>query len=921
MPGKGKKATAGNRDSKDALASRRKSPAVTVDRQLARYRSMRDFSSTSEPSGDRASATDPRTLPFVIQKHAATRLHYDFRLGWRGVLKSWAVAKGPSYVVADKRLAVQVEDHPIEYGGFEGTIPKGQYGGGTVMLWDEGSWEPLGDADEGLRTGRLKFVLHGKKLRGHWTLVRMGGKAARESKPNWLLIKEHDEFERAADAGAITKEMPDSVITGRSLETIATAEDHIWDSRSGLAAEQRRAGEKQEEGAQSTPARKADAENGSRRRAKPMPSGTLSLAQYPREALPGFIAPQLASLSPSAPESGGWVHELKLDGYRIQAQMHRGKAKLFSRNGLDWTARMPNIAHAAQQLNVQTAVLDGEVVVLDEHGVSSFAALQAAFDKEKPAALIYFCFDLLHIDGHTLRGAPLQERKAMLRALIEQADQETLRFSEDFDADGALLFREACKLGAEGIISKRADAKYVSGRSANWIKTKCIHRQEFVIGGFTPPAKGGDGLGALLLGYNEDKHLRYAGRSGTGFTQKSAHALRKRLEALKQSARPFQSIAAAASRDAIWVKPELVAEIQFSTWTSDGMLRQASFKGLREDKPAMEVKQEQANPENTPRQASDKQHDKPHQNGAANENPPGRAAIRLTHAGKVIDEVSGLTKQNLADYYDAVAEKMLPYISGRPVSIVRCPDGSTGPCFFQKHFKTGLPAGTSSVDVPDTKTGKVEAYITISTKDALVGMAQMNVLEFHPWGARNDKLESPDRLVFDLDPDESIPWEVLAESAADVRKRLKKLGLTSFLKGTGGKGLHIVAPIVAEGSHPWPLIKDFSYGFVRQMEADNPQRYLTKVTKAARKGKIYLDYLRNERGATSVAPYSPRHRVGAPVSIPFAWSVLKADAMPLYAAADFKEWLPAIKRDPWAKLRTLQQRLTENALKAVGVAL
>lgn len=879
---------------------------------------MRDFAATREPSGGATDAGGAGALPFVIQKHAATRLHYDFRLGWDGVLKSWAVAKGPSYTVADKRLAVQVEDHPMEYGGFEGTIPKGQYGGGTVMLWDEGTWEPVGDAEEGLRAGRLKFVLRGHKLQGHWTLVRMGGKAARESKPNWLLIKEHDEFERPAKANAITDEMPDSVITGRSLDQIAAADDHVWDSRSGLAAQERSAEKTKKAkpapaGREADSAARADATNGKRRPTSKGSAGKLpSLKPYPREAMPGFIAPQLASSAPDAPTGSGWVHELKLDGYRIQAHLRNGKVKLFSRNGLDWTARMAGVAAAISELDAEAAVIDGEVVVLDEQGVSSFAALQASFDEKKPAALTYFCFDLLHLNGHALRGAPLTERKALLRNLMTQTDGDALRFSEGLDVDGAQMFAEACRLGAEGIISKRSDAKYVSGRSAGWTKTKCIHRQEFVIGGYTLPSKGGDGLGALLLGYNSDGKLRYAGRCGTGFTQKSARALRERLETLRRKTAPFAAMESAARKDALWVQPELVAEIQFSTWTSDDLLRQASFKGIREDKPAEEVNREHANPEETPKKPDRRQKQSSAHTAA-------HATVRLTHAGKVIDTASGLTKQQLADYYEAAAQKMLPHIAGRPLSIVRCPAGSTAKCFFQKHFKPGLPDGTGSVDVADKKNGKVTPFITVDSAAALVGMAQMNVLELHPWGARNRNIELPDRIIFDLDPDEAISWKVLAQSADEVRVRLKKLGLTSFLKGTGGKGLHIVAPIVAEEDHPWPVIKEFAHAFVRAMEAENPERYLTKMTKAARRGKIYLDYLRNERGATAVAPYSPRRREGVPVSVPFAWSVLNSDAMPHYTVAHFEEWLPQIKRDPWAALCKSRQKLTARALQSLGV--
>ncbi len=906
-------------------SSSRSAAASSVDEQLAKYRSMRNFKTTAEPSGGSGRAKEAGSLPFVIQKHAATRLHYDFRLGWRGVLKSWAVAKGPSYVVADKRLAVQVEDHPIEYGGFEGTIPKGQYGGGTVMLWDEGTWEPVGDADEGLRTGRLKFLLHGHKLQGHWTLIRMGGKAARESKPNWLLIKEHDEFERTPKAKCITEEAPDSVVTGRDLTQIAAAEDHVWDSSSGLAADERKAAEKKSSASKVEPEKAARKAVAVKKNSKKL-TAPLGLSKFPEEAVPGFIEPQLASSNPSPPAGQAWIHELKLDGYRIQAHLRNGKVKLFSRNGLDWTARMANVAEALAHVQVESAVIDGEVVVLDDQGLSDFAKLQAAFDEKKPTALTYYCFDLLHLDGHNLRDAKLIERKDLLHPIIVAADDETLRFSEHLDVSGQEMFGEACRLGAEGIISKRSDAAYISGRSASWMKTKCIRQQEFVVGGFTPPSTGGGGIGALLLGYYDGETLRYAGRAGTGYTQKTAHSLRRQLAGLQQKTQPFAQISSMARKDALWVKPELVAEIQFRTWTDDGMLRQASFKGLREDKDARDVKREHANP-------GDQAEMPPthHKQGASAKNAHVKASrpstalgkqanVRLTHAGKVIDAESGLTKQMLADYYDAVAERMLPHIADRPLSIVRCPDGSTGTCFFQKHIKPGLPEGTGSVDVPDKKTGKVEQYITVSTRNALVGMAQMNVLEFHPWGSRNEALDEPDRLVFDLDPDEMLPWDLLAESADEVRTRLKKLGLQSFLKGTGGKGLHIVAPIRPAAAHPWPVIKAFAHAFVQKMELARPELYLTKMTKAARTGKIYLDYLRNERGATAVAPYSPRRRAGVPVSVPFAWSVLKEKAMPHFSVATFKDWIGSGGNDPWKKLPEMNQELTQTALDAVGLS-
>jgi bifunctional non-homologous end joining protein LigD len=904
-----------------AMKKPKQTASDSIDDQLAKYRSMRDFATTAEPSGGHGKATPQTALPFVIQKHAATRLHYDFRLGWKGVLKSWAVAKGPSYVVADKRLAVQVEDHPMEYGGFEGTIPKGQYGGGTVMLWDEGTWEPVGDGDEGLRTGRLKFILHGRKLQGHWTLVRMGGKAAQESKPNWLLIKEHDEYERPATAKSVTDAEPDSVITGRDLTQIAAAEDHVWDSRSGLAADERKAAAKSTTAKQSAKKMANEPEPLSQR---------PDVSRYPKKPIPGFMAPQLASGAATPPTGAGWVHELKLDGYRMQAHIDNGDVTIYSRNGLDWTTRVKGIAKALTDLPVRKAIIDGEVVALNDKGLSSFSELQAAFDERKSRELTYYCFDLLYLDGHSLLDAPLSDRKAILETLIADSHNANamLRYSEHLEVDGAQMFREACALGAEGIISKQKASPYTAGRSASWTKTKCTQQQELVIGGFTPQAnKNAGSLGALLVGYYHGDVLKYAGRTGTGFTQRTQKSLRERLEGLQQKSVPFDHVPSLAKKDAIWVKPELVAEVQFHEWTADGMVRQAAFKGLREDKPASEVRREKSSPEDAPSgnpktdlpgalKAKSQPADKKRTAG-----PGPSSSIRLTHPDRVIDTESGLTKQVLAAYYEAVAERMLPHIANRPLSIVRCPDGSTGQCFFQKHAKTGLPKGVGSVDVPDKKTGKPEAYITLSTPEAIWGMAQMNVFELHPWGSRNEHLEQPDRLVFDLDPDESLPWEILAESAEDVRKRLAKLGLKSFLKGTGGKGLHIVAPIDPDPAHEWPVIKSFAHAFVQQMEVSNPKLYLTKMTKSARSGKIYLDYLRNERGATAVAPYSPRRRAGVPVSVPFAWTVLQDKSMPHHRVTDFQEWLGTMTNDPWKPLSKLHQTLTQHAIESVGVQL
>jgi bifunctional non-homologous end joining protein LigD len=926
------------------------SAADAVDEQLARYRSMRDFGVTSEPSGG-AKATALRNdnkrskdagLPFVIQKHAASHLHYDFRLGWNGVLKSWAVAKGPSYFTGDKRLAVQVEDHPMEYGGFEGIIPQGQYGGGTVMVWDQGTWEPQEghtDVNEGLKAGSLKFIMQGTKMKGKWALIRMGGKAANEKKPNWLLIKEHDDFERKATDTPITEEAPNSAVTGRSLEQIAHSEDHVWNSKETARgnAWYRKDAAVAEDVEKSSGVSAAVAKKGKSgvKRAKDFDA---KLKGAPKERVPDFVAPELASSSDTPPSGQGWVHELKLDGYRIQARKDGERVQLLTRTGLDWTHRMRTIAQQVGTLSAESAVLDGEVVVLAENGTTNFADLQAAFQEGEKKPLSYFAFDLLHLNGHNLRGLPLVERKEILASVLEGAG-EYVRLSEHLQSNGAAIFEGACRLGVEGIVSKRATGKYLSGRSSDWLKVKCVYEQEFVIGGFTEPSNGTHGVGALLLGYYEGKRLAYAGRTGTGFTQKTHRLLRNQLEELRQKDGPFDAPPAEARRGAIWVRPELVAQVKFATWTADNLLRQASFKGLREDKPAKEVRRESAaKPLMTTPQEQEETQRASHgaakgiaakaesgsasgsskakkAEGSAKDDSGAKAPVRLTHPEKVLDVETQLTKQQLADYYWAVAEHMLQHVAGRPLSLVRCPEGSGGPCFYQKHANHMLPPGVGSVDVPDKKTGKVEPYITLSTAEALAGLAQMGVLEVHPWGSRNDDLEHPDRIIVDLDPDAAITWERLTESAGDVRKRFKKLGLESFLKSTGGKGLHVVVPFMAE--HDWTVIKQFVHEFVLQMEKAEPSLYLTKMSKAARKEKIFLDYLRNERGATAVAAFSPRARPGGPVSLPLSWNELKLGEHPAAHVADFAGWKGRLRNDPWKQMGASEQRITQEMLQAV----
>jgi bifunctional non-homologous end joining protein LigD len=904
-----------------ARTKSRSESAKAVDRQLARYRSMRDFEITPEPQGNSQGRARPQIsgpMPFVVQKHAATRLHYDFRLGWHGVLKSWAVTKGPSYFPGDKRLAVEVEDHPMEYGGFEGTIPKGQYGGGTVMVWDFGEWKPLGDVDRALEKGDLKFELNGKKLKGKWVLVRMRRNLDRDrsDKPNWLLIKERDEYVQPEDAPAITDEAPNSAITQRTIEQIGESKDHVWDSNRGLL--------ETASGSGRTPAQDSRATSQRRRALERL------LKSTPREEFPGFIPPQLAEPARNVPAGDDWIHELKLDGYRTQVHVQSRKDRrsirkqettLFTRTGLDWTARMPVLAAAAAKLDVESCILDGEVVALDNEGRSNFSDLQAAFAEGKHGDLIFFAFDLLHLDGHNLRNLPLFQRKEILSRLFSQIETgSSLRLSDHIEGRGCEVFAKACELGAEGIVSKLSSARYTSGRGNTWLKMKCGLQQEFVIGGFTPLKKGGRGVGALLLGYYEGDKLRYAGRCGTGFSEETHRALRSRLDALIQKNSDFAKRPADAPRESKWVKPDLVAQVLFSAWTRDNLIRQASFKGLREDKPPKEVKRELTAAQG---ECSDKpSHPQKRASLPEREDKFAKQALtgfRITHPNKVVDQESGATKQQLAEYYLAVAAHILPHISDRPLSVVRCPDGIGKPCFFQKHLGPGSPQGVNSISVANRKTGKKEDFLTVNSIEGLLGLVQLGVLEIHPWGSKNESLDSADRIIFDLDPDEAVPWAALASAAQELRNLLKQFKLTSFLKSTGGKGLHVVVPIQPE--YEWPIIKQFSHAVVLKMERNKPSLYITKMSKASRVNKIYLDYLRNDRESTAIAPFSTRARPGVPVAVTLDWKELDSSALPRFYVPDFARWKQRLGRDPWKAMAQSNQRLTPEVLLALRVKL
>jgi len=831
---------------------------------LATYRRKRNFARTNEPSGREAAAA-VGGAGFVVQKHAARRLHYDFRLEMDGVLKSWAVTRGPSLVPGEKRLAVHVEDHPLDYGGFEGTIPKGEYGGGTVIVWDRGTWTPIGDPHAGYAAGRLDFDLHGEKLNGRWHLVRMRGKP-RETRENWLLIKGEDEAARTASSPDILSERPESVLTGRHIEDVA-GEAPGWSSTRGRLA---------------TSARKAAASAGPK-------AATSSAAAAPptvpppegakRAPLPAFVEPQLATLARKPPSGSRWIHEIKFDGYRLQARIDHGEVRLITRGGLDWTERFGgSLVDALAALPCETALIDGELVVENENGASDFAALQTDLGEGHSDRFVFYAFDLIHLDGIDLGSVRLVERKARLERLLAGMPP-TLRYSAHIEADGELVQRHACRLSLEGIVSKLRDGPYRSGRGKGWVKSKCTERQEFVIGGYVPSTTTAKAIGSLVLGYHAGGELVAAGRVGTGYTAAVARDLYGRLEAIRTESSPFaEPLTAEQARQVRYVRPELVAEVEFRGWTTDRNLRQASFRGLREDKPAAEVVREDT----------------------ADPPPAPRVGVRLTHPDRLYWPESGVTKEGLADYYAQVWKRMAPFVVGRPLSLVRCPGGISGQCFFQKHAWRGLARGIRQVPDPQDPGG--EPLLAIDDLDGLIGLVQAGVLEVHPWGATLAALEEPDLITMDLDPGEGVAWERVIAAAVEVRERLAAAGLAAFVKTSGGKGLHVVAPLEPQAG--WDAVKAFAKAIAEAMSADHPDRYVSVVAKAKRRDRILIDYLRNGRGATAVAPYSTRARPGAPVSMPLGWGELSPEVGPAhFTVANAPSRLDNLPADPWAGFR------------------
>jgi bifunctional non-homologous end joining protein LigD len=789
----------------------RKLTVAAMSDALKAYRAKRNFAITSEPAD--GGTPSPAARAFVIQKHWASRLHYDFRLELDGTMKSWAVPKGPSYDPHDKRMAVHVEDHPLSYNSFEGTIPDKQYGAGKVIIWDKGTWEPRDDPAKGYADGNLKFKMHGHKMHGSWVLVRMKGKG--EKQEPWLLIKEKDEYVRPASEFSVVDAMPDSV----------------KDLKPPKAKKAR------------APAKKTHSD---------LPAGAV------QARLPATLAPELATLVDAPPANpADWIFELKFDGYRMLARVDGGAVKFITRNGNDWTPKLQPLHDALVKMSLPDGWYDGEIVVHDQHGKPDFGLLQQAFDGANSADIVYFLFDVPYLDGMDLRDVALETRRAMLGQVLKKTATDQVRFSAEFGNDPAELIAAACKIGLEGVIGKKRDGRYVSRRSAEWIKLKCGQRQEFVIAGYTDPQGSRTGIGALLLGtHDKDGVLHYAGNVGSGFNHATLHDLKEQLTPLETDVSPFPP-RAVAGRKHHWVKPALVAEVSFSEWTSAGVVRHPVFQGLRLDKPARGITRDVP------------QHVETTMEAAA---PAGKlpANFRITHGERVVDGDSGATKLDVIRYYALVGDLMMEHLKGRPVSLVRAPAGVGGELFFQKHADIGKLPGIKHMKPeldPDHP-----PMLEVGSVQGILSAAQWNVIEFHTQNAVGRAYEKPNRMVFDLDPGEGVDWQMIREAAQLMHAFLEELGLNAFLKTSGGKGLHVVVPI--KGALGWDAVKDFSQALVQHMAITLPDRFVVKSGPKNRVGKIFIDYLRNGRGATTACAWSARTRPGLGISVPVAWDEL-----------------------------------------------
>ena len=867
-----------------------------ADEPLLRYKQKRDFGITPEPAAEvpKGSRQRRKTLSFVVQKHWARRLHYDFRLEANGVMLSWAVPRGPCYDPAEKRMAVHVEDHPISYNSFEGTIPARQYGAGNVIIWDRGTWEPQVDPDEGMRAGKLVFRLHGEKLAGVWELIRISKPDAKQDQ--WMLFKKRDEWARPLAEYDVIAALPDSVVE-RPLGLVEEREGR------GTASLDPGPVGKHESGAVVSP--------------------NLAQAVAVR-SLPAKLAPQLASLSASPPAGPGWLVEPKFDGYRILARIDAGGVRLFTRNGHDWSDKMKSLAAAVAALGARRSWLDGEIVVLDDKGVPDFNALQNALDNARSDAIVYFVFDAPYFGGQDLRKVPLASRRAQLRRLFDEHTGSRVRYSQDFAAPAAQMLEAACRMGMEGVIAKRADAPYVSARSESWLKLKCSLRQEFVVCGFTDRSGTRGEVGSLLLGYHEDGRLRYAGSVGTGWDARTGRSLHRQLAELETSeptldpasVKPGRWSRRAAGSER-WIRPQLVAEVAFTDWTSDGHVRHPTFRGLRSDKPAADIVREHALGPTSPAAlgrglvaGTDGDRGGRSVGGKAG---AGATPVRISNPERVIDPASGIRKVDLVRYYESVADWILPHLASRPVSLVRAPEGITGELFFQKHPETRMP-GMTILD-PALWPGH-GALLTVDHVDALLSAAQMNTIEFHTWNSLASAIDEPDRMIFDLDPGEGVSWAHLQEAALLMKGLLEELKLQSWLKTSGGKGLHVVVPLIPQLDYS--IVKAFSQAVVQHLARTIPSRFVAVSGGSNRIGRIFVDYIRNGHGQTTVAAFSARSRPGMGVSMPVAWEQL----MSLKSGAQWtvrtaREYLSFQKDDPWTAYRSCRQGL-EDAMSILG---
>lgn len=784
---------------------------------LATYNKKRDFTKTAEPKGTFETLSWGNGYGFMVQKHDATRLHWDLRLELDGTLKSWAVTRGPSLNPEDKRLAVRTEDHPLSYATFEGTIPKGQYGGGTVMMWDRGVWipDPRKDPRKTLEQGHLHFTLEGERMKGEWIMIRLKPRPG-EKNENWILRKIDDAH--AGGSMMLVEQHLTSIKTGRTMNEIAEGNKapELVSWKTGI-------------------------------KGKPVPSTKRKAAKPP-----AFREPQKATLVDSVPAGSGWIHEMKFDGYRCLLAIGGGDAKVYTRSGLDWSDKFPEIVEAARNMEVGSALLDGEIVKADDQGRTSFSALQQGIS-EGGRGLTLFLFDALEIDGEDIAKLPNIERKARLASLVGEGQPPTILYADHIVGAGEKLFDAMCEAGQEGIISKKADAPYRGARTKAWLKVKCTLRQEFVIIGWSESDKKGRGFRALLLGLHEDGKLRYAGKVGTGFSNAVQQDLRARLDKLA-AAKPAAAVPRPEARGAHWVKPQLVAEIAFAEFTADNVVRHASFLGLRGDKPARAVVAE-----------------KPQPLPAA----PAEDGVKISNPERIVDPESGVTKGDLAEYYRAVGPLMTPWSANRPLTLVRCPQGRSSKCFFQKHDAGTFGEHVLKVPIRE-KDGSNEDYIYVEDQAGLLACVQMGTIEFHGWGSSIADVEKPDRLVFDIDPDVGLGFEEVKRTAKDLKSYLADMGLQTFPLLSGGKGVHVVVPLTPQAE--WPKVKDFAQRFATALAQAEPERFTANMAKVKRKGRIFLDYLRNQRGATAIMPYSARAREGAPVSAPITWEEL--DDMP-----------------------------------------